>query len=116
MKSTKFHCLALMTKSMFKTMDVTISSWILKLIIKTSYLNNYSKSFFFKSIILIFSLIKTTFLSIYKNIIRLLAWHIKFEKRKELKKTISQELMAIVWHPNRWDVIIFTCQKMRKNK
>ena len=35
-------------------------------------------------------------------LIRLLAWHIKFEKRKELKKTISEELMLIAWHPKRW--------------
>ena len=42
--------------------------------------------------------------------IRLLAWHNKFEKRKELekniseefKKNISEELMAIAWHPKRW--------------
>ena len=32
-------------------------------------------------------------------IIRLLAWHIKFEKHKALKKKISKELMPIVWHP-----------------
>ena len=32
-------------------------------------------------------------------LIRRLAWHIKFEKRKELrKKELSEEL---VWHPNR---------------
>ena len=35
-------------------------------------------------------------------LIRLLAWHIKFEKRKELKKKISEELMPIAWHPKRW--------------
>ena len=27
---------------------------------------------------------------------------IKFEKHKGLKKMISEELMAIAWHPNRW--------------
>ena len=31
-----------------------------------------------------------------------LACHIKYEKRKELKKKISEELMPIAWHPNRW--------------
>ena len=31
--------------------------------------------------------------------VRLLAWHSKYEKRKVLKKTISEELMAVVWHP-----------------
>ena len=35
-------------------------------------------------------------------LIRLLAWHIKFEKRKELNKKISEELMLVVWNPNRW--------------
>ena len=35
-------------------------------------------------------------------LIRLLAWHIKFEKRKELIKKISVELMPVAWHPNRW--------------
>ena len=32
-------------------------------------------------------------------LIRLLAWHIKFEKQKKLK---SEELMPIAWHPKRW--------------
>ena len=35
-------------------------------------------------------------------LIRLLAWHIKFEKRKALKKDISEELMPVAWHPKRW--------------
>ena len=35
-------------------------------------------------------------------LIRLLALHIKFEKRKELKKMITEELMSTAWHPNRW--------------
>ena len=36
--------------------------------------------------------------------VRLLAWHIKFEKPKTLKKIISEELMPIAWHFNRqWD-------------
>ena len=35
-------------------------------------------------------------------LIRILAWHIKFKKRKPLKKTLNEELMPIVWHPNRW--------------
>ena len=34
--------------------------------------------------------------------IRLLAWHIKFEKRKALKKDINEELMLVAWHPKRW--------------
>ena len=35
-------------------------------------------------------------------LIRLLAWHNKFERRKALKKKISEKLMPIVWHPKRW--------------
>ena len=34
--------------------------------------------------------------------IRLLAWHIKFEKCKELKKELHEELMPVAWYPNRW--------------
>ena len=32
----------------------------------------------------------------------LLAWHIKFEKCKALKKELNEELMSVVSHPNRW--------------
>ena len=35
-------------------------------------------------------------------LIRLLAWHIKFEKRKALKTKITEELIPITWHPKRW--------------
>ena len=35
-------------------------------------------------------------------LVRLLAWHIKFEKRKALKKELSQELMLLVRHRSRW--------------
>ena len=35
-------------------------------------------------------------------LIRLLTWHIKFEKRKALKKELNEELMSIAWHPKRW--------------
>ena len=34
--------------------------------------------------------------------IRLLTWHIKFEKRKALQKELNEELMLIAWHPRRW--------------
>ena len=33
--------------------------------------------------------------------VRLLTWDITFEKRKALKKELSEELVSIVWHPNR---------------
>ena len=32
-------------------------------------------------------------------LIRFLAWHIKFEKRKALKKELNEELMPIAWYP-----------------
>ena len=35
-------------------------------------------------------------------LIRLMAWHIKFEKRKKLKKELNEELMPVAWHPKRW--------------
>ena len=36
--------------------------------------------------------------------VRLLAWHIKFEKSKELKKELSERLLLVAWYPNRlWD-------------
>ena len=34
--------------------------------------------------------------------VRLLAWHIEFEKRKAFKKELNEELMLISWHPRRW--------------
>ena len=85
----------------------------LELIIKNSYHNNYSEklfcqaynfffvffsssqnNFFAQEIVLVFSSIKTTFLSDF--------WHIKFEKCKALKKELNEELMPIVWRPKRW--------------
>ena len=49
-------------------------------------------------------------------LIRLLAWHMKFEKRKRLKKKkkkkISEELMPIAWHPKkRWNFCISEDEK-----
>ena len=35
-------------------------------------------------------------------LIRILACYIKFEKRKELIKILSEELKSVAWHPNRW--------------
>ena len=34
--------------------------------------------------------------------IRLLALHIKFEKRKDLKRELSEDLRSIAWHSKRW--------------
>ena len=34
--------------------------------------------------------------------VRLLAWDIKFEKLRALKKELNEELMVIVWHPRIW--------------
>ena len=34
--------------------------------------------------------------------VRLLVWHIKFEKRKALKKDMNEKLMLIAWHSRRW--------------
>ena len=35
-------------------------------------------------------------------LIRLLAWHTEFEKRRKLKKELNKELMSVAWHPKRW--------------
>ena len=35
-------------------------------------------------------------------LIRLLALHIKFRKRKELEIEFSEELIPVAWHPDRW--------------
>ena len=35
-------------------------------------------------------------------LMRFLAWHIEFRKRKELKKELSEELMPVARHPDRW--------------
>ena len=34
--------------------------------------------------------------------VSLLAWHIKFEKRKALKDKLNEELMLKAWHPRIW--------------
>ena len=34
--------------------------------------------------------------------VRCLAWHIKFEKHKALKKELNEELMPVARHSNRW--------------
>ena len=34
--------------------------------------------------------------------VELLAWHIKFEKCKALKKELNEELVPVGYHPNRW--------------
>ena len=40
-------------------------------------------------------------------LIRLLAWDIKFEKCKTLKKDLNEELMLVAWHPERqWDFCV----------
>ena len=68
-----------------------------KLFCQAYYFNFFSNqnSFFVKRIVLIFSLITASFLSIYRNIARLLAWHIKLEKRKALTKKLNEELMLM---------------------
>ena len=91
MKSARFLCLILVIKYTFKTMDVMykilvlvyLNTYLEKLLHQAYYFNFESNqnSFFVKHIVLVSSLI------------RLLAWHIKFQKRKTLKKIISEELM-----------------------
>ena len=50
-------------------------------------------------------------------LIRLLAWHIKFEKRKELKKALNKKLIPIEWHPNRrWNFCVPEDEKKKYNR
>ena len=47
-------------------------------------------------------------------LIRLLVWHIKFRKRKELKKELSEELMPVAWHPDKlWDWYMLVVRKKK---
>ena len=49
-------------------------------------------------------------------LIRLLAWHIKFEKRKALKKELNEELMLVALHPNRcWDWCVSEVEKKNRS-
>ena len=49
-----------------------------------------------------------------KNIVRLLVWRNKFEKRKAVKRKIGKELIPTAWHPTkRWDWCLL---KNEKNK
>ena len=47
-------------------------------------------------------------------LIRVLVWHNKFEKHKELQKMLNEELMPIVWYPKNGGIA--ACLKMRKKK
>ena len=77
MKSRKFHCLLLMRKYISKTMNMIDQLLIIVINLKkNSYLNNYLKklscqTYCFKHIVSIFSLIRTAFLSVYENIVRI---------------------------------------------
>ena len=75
-----------------------VMDWLLVIRVsyKKSYLNNYSEQIFCQANCFNFQSNQDSFS------VRLLASHIKFEKRKELKKKISEELMPIVWHPKSW--------------
>ena len=45
-------------------------------------------------------------------LIRLLVWHIIFEKRKALKKELNKEIMETRWHPKRcWNYCMSEDQK-----
>ena len=49
-------------------------------------------------------------------LIRLLAWHSKFKKRKKLQKMISEELIPVAWHPNRWWNFCVSKNKKKRNR
>ena len=43
-------------------------------------------------------------------LIRLSAWHTKFEKRKAFRKKLNKKIMPLAWHASGM------CQRMRKKK
>ena len=100
--------------------DWSVRSKMIKKLI-TAFYANYNVLYFNEdSGDAVFSCNKMGILSIYFNNINLddtnydeddpetiihiilLAWHIKFEKRKALKKELNEELMLVAWHPRRW--------------
>ena len=68
-----------------------ISYLLVELIIKSSYLNHYLKRFFVKQIVLIFSVARTAFLSSILNL-----------KNIKHLKNVSEELMHVARHQNKW--------------
>ena len=81
------------------------------------------KGSFSSKLFLIFSLVRTAFLSsklfyfffssgqpfcqaicfnFFSNYDSFFIKHIKFEKCKELIKILNEEIMPVAWHPNRW--------------
>ena len=46
-------------------------------------------------------------------LIRLLAWHIKFDKRKALKKELNEGLIPIACHPKRWNFCMSEDEKKK---
>ena len=70
-----------------------ISSWIIEVILKKQLYKQLFKKVFFT--VLIFSLATTSFLSTYKNTVKLLPLPCIIKKRKGLEKEISKELRTI---------------------
>ena len=111
MKVTKFHGLILMTKCIFKTIDKTDQLLVIKVNCKKRLsLQLFQKSFFDKHIVIIFILTRTVFF--FRHIVRLLSWHIKFEKCKEF-----EQLMPVAWHPeNQWNFCRSKDEKKKQNR
>ena len=82
-KLTKFGCLVLMKKQIFKTMDMTADQLLaIKVNYKKNrYLDNYLKKLFCQEAF--FSTHNSFFV---KHIVRFLVGHMKFGKSKALKK------------------------------
>ena len=63
---------------------------------KNSYLNNYSKKLLCQANCFNFQSNQDSFF------VRLLAWYVKLQKHKALKKELSEGLMPISWHHKRY--------------
>ena len=80
MKSTKFYCLVLMTKYLLKSMISWISFWILEIIRRKGYLNNYLKKLFCQAYYFDFRSNQNIFF----------VKHIESEKNKILEKELDE--------------------------
>ena len=49
------------------------------------------------------------------GIVRLLTWHIKFEKCKVLKKDKNEEIILVAWHPRRLQNFCMSQNEKKRN-
>ena len=97
MKSSKFNCLVLMAKYAFKTIDMMDQLLVIRVNYKKTV--NYLEKFSCQAYCFNFQSNKDGLF--VKHVVRLLNWHVRFKKRKALKKELNEELMPIPWDSKR---------------